>query len=75
MTQKINKRKIKQGQGLVYDEEFGDVRGLGTFDEAKWTLQGPGVRADAQWELVHGSKNLLRRAILYRHKKNIIRPG
>ena len=75
VTQKIHTRKIRQGQGLVHDEEFGDFRGLGTFDEAKWTFQGPGVRADAQWDLVHGSKNLFQKAILYRHKRNNIRPG
>ena len=35
VTQKIYTRKIRQGQGLVHDEEFGDCHGLGTFDEAK----------------------------------------
>ena len=44
-------RKIDPGQGLVHDEDFLILHGLGTFDEAKWTLQGPGVRADAQWNL------------------------
>ena len=62
-------RKIRWKQGLVHDDVFGEFHGLGTFDEAKLTFQDPGVRADAPWDFVHGSKNLLQRAILYRHKK------
>ena len=54
----------------MHDDDFLIFHGLGTFDEAKWTLEGPGVRADAQCYLGHGSKNLLQRAILYRHKRN-----
>ena len=48
VIQKINTRKIRRDQGLVHDEDFLIFHGLETFDEAKWTLQGPGVRADAQ---------------------------
>ena len=48
VIQKIHMRKIRLDQGLVHDEDFLIFHGLGTFDEAKWTLQGPGVRADAQ---------------------------
>ena len=48
VIQKIHMRKIDRGQGLVHDAEFLIFHGLGTFDEAKWTFQGPGVRADAQ---------------------------
>ena len=35
----------------MHDEEFLIFHGLETFHEAKWTLHGPGVRADAQWNL------------------------
>ena len=62
-------RKIRPAQGLVHDDEFGDFHSFETFDKAKWILQSPGVRADAQCDTVHGSKNLLQRAILYRHEK------
>ena len=48
VAQKIDMRKIRWQQGLVHDEDFLIFHGLGTFDEAKLTLQGPGVRADAQ---------------------------
>ena len=48
IIQKIHMRKIWLDQRLVHDEEFLFFYVLGTFDEAKWTLQGPGVRADAQ---------------------------
>ena len=48
VIQKIHMRKIDVDQGLVHDEDFLIFHGLGTFDEAKWTIQGPGVRADAQ---------------------------
>ena len=48
VAQKINMRKIRLDQGLVHDEDFLIFHGLGTFDEDKWTFQGPGVRADAQ---------------------------
>ena len=61
--------EIEVGQGAAracYHDGFHD---LGTFDEAPGTVQSPGVRADAQCEIVHGSKNLFQRAILYRHKK------
>ena len=47
VIQKIHMRKIRLDQGLVHDEDFLIFHGLGTSDEAKWTLQGPGVRADA----------------------------
>ena len=48
VAQKIYMRKIKQGQGLVHDAEFGDFRTLGPSDEVKSTFLGPGVRADAR---------------------------
>ena len=48
VIQKINMRQIRLHQGLVHDEDFLIFHGLGTSDEARWTLQGPGVRADAQ---------------------------
>ena len=48
VPQKIHMRKIRLYQSPVHDDEFGDLHGLGTSDEAKLTLQGPGVRADAQ---------------------------
>ena len=48
-------------------DRFHDRRPL---DKAQWPVQDPGVRADAQCDIVHGSKNLFQRAILYRHKKN-----
>ena len=48
VAQKINMRKIRRGQGPADDDEFGDFHDLGTFDEAQWAFQGPGVRADAQ---------------------------
>ena len=51
VIQKIHMRKIRWKQGLVHDEEFLIFHGLETFHEAKWTLHGPGVRADAQWNL------------------------
>ena len=47
---------------------------FGTFDEAQGTVQDPWVRADAQC-FPHGSKNLLQRAILYRHEKILLRHG
>ena len=37
--------------------------------KAKCSSHGPGVRADAQCDILHGSKNLFQRAILDRHKK------
>ena len=67
--QKIHMRKIEVIQGLVNImncDRFHDQR---TLAKAKWPSQGPGVRADAQCDIVHGSKNLFQRAILYRHKK------
>ena len=48
VIQKIHMRKIRRVQGFVHDEDFLIFHGLGTFAEAKWTFQGPGVRADAQ---------------------------
>ena len=48
VIQKIHTRNIDVDQGLVHDEDFLIFHGLGTFDEAKWTIQGPKVRADAQ---------------------------
>ena len=48
VIQKINTQKIRRDQGLVHDEDFLIFHGLETFDEAKWSLQGPGIRADAQ---------------------------
>ena len=41
-------RKIRRDQGPADDDEFRDFHDLGTFDEAQWIFQGPGVRADAQ---------------------------
>ena len=49
--------------------DFHEFHGERPLDEAKWTAQGPGVRADAQCDITHGSKNLFPRAILYRRKK------
>ena len=51
---------------MIENDRFHDQRPL---DKAKWTFHGPGVCADAQWDTVHGSKNLFQRAILYRHKR------
>ena len=48
VIQKINAQKIRRYQGLVHDEDFLIYDGMETFDEAKWTIQGPGIRADAQ---------------------------
>ena len=48
VIQKIHMRKIDLDQGLVHDGDFLIFHGLGTFDEAKWTIQGTKVRADAQ---------------------------
>ena len=42
---------------------------LRTLNNIKWTVLGPGVRASAQCDIAHGSKNLFQRAIVYRHKK------
>ena len=45
---KIHMRKIRRDQGIAracYHDEF---HHLGTVDEAPGTVQGPGVRADAQ---------------------------
>ena len=48
VIQKINARKIRRDLDLVHDEDFLIFHGFRTSDEAKCTLQGPGVRADAQ---------------------------
>ena len=38
VIQKIHTRKIRLDQGRVHDEDFLIFDGLGTFDEAKWTI-------------------------------------
>ena len=74
--QKIHMRKIRVSQGDGHAWKCDGFHDPGTFDEDFWTLQSPGVRADAQC----GSKNLLQRQILYRHERILLgredcRPG
>ena len=64
-------RKIKLVQGDGLHAIMTDFHRLKPFDEAPEIVQGPGVRADAQC----GSKNLLQRVILYRHKRILFSPG
>ena len=62
----MRKIRVSQGDGHAWKcDGFNDP---GMFDEDLWAFQGPGVRADAQC----GSKNLLQRAILYRHEKTLL---
>ena len=44
----IHVRKIEQIQGVARACHHDGFQQLGTFDEAPGTVQGPGVRADAQ---------------------------
>ena len=53
-------------------DRFHDQRPL---DKVELMFQRPGVCADAQCWIPHGSKNLLQRVILYRHKKILCRQG
>lgn len=42
---------------------------LGAFDDGPVTLQRSWVCADAQWSITHGSENLFRTGIVYRHEQ------
>ena len=79
-TQKIIVPEIDVDQSSEHGWKYNGFHDPGTFDEHFGTLQSSGVRADAQCFKLHGSKNLLQRAILYRHERILLgredcRPG
>ena len=48
---RCSRKSIRERLGcpdLMPDDDFEDFHGLGTLDKAIWTVQDPGVRADAQ---------------------------
>ena len=67
--------KIGLAQGLVSMMIFDRFHAKRPLDKAEWRFQMPGVCADAQYWRSHGSKNLLQRVILYRHKKIYVSKG
>ena len=68
-------RKIEVDQGnarACYHDGFHD---LGTFDEGRGQFRAQGFAPTRNVARSHGSKNLLPRAILYRHEKILLRQG
>ena len=76
VAQKIHTRKIRQRQGPEHDDGNSIFLNIGAVRRSQIDVLGPrGPCRGTILKTMHGSKNLLQRASLYRHKRNNIRPG
>ena len=73
--QKIHMRKIEWHQGAARAYIMMDLMISGHLTRPRGPFRAQGSALTRNVARSHGSKNLLQRAILYRHKRNNIRPG